>query len=59
VLLTDYDRATKTLGIADPMAENPLGSQRYRVQIDRAIGAILLGALTYDANLVVLRPKRP
>jgi hypothetical protein len=65
VLLTGYDRATKRIAIADPMAENPLGSQRYDVHIDRVIGAILLGSLTYDANLVVLRPgsysreKRP
>ncbi|MBY6204429.1 C39 family peptidase [Halomonas denitrificans] len=56
VLLTDYDRSTLEVGIADPMAENPHGAQRYRVHIDRVIGAILLGSLTYDANLVVLRP---
>jgi len=58
VLLTDYDRATREVGIADPMAGNPLGSQRYRVHIDRVIGAVLLGSLTYDANLVVIRPKK-
>lgn len=57
VLLTGYDRRSRTIGIADPMAENPHGSQRYDVHIDRVIGAILLGSLTYDANLVVLRPK--
>jgi hypothetical protein len=26
------------------------------VAVDRVIGAILLGVLTYDANLTVLRP---
>lgn len=57
VLLTGYDRATREVSIADPMKDNPLGSQRYRVPVDRVIGAILLGIVTYDANLVVLRPQ--
>lgn len=56
VLLSGYDRATREIHIADPMHDNPQGSQNYRVHIDRVIGAILLGALTYDANLLVLRP---
>ena len=71
VLLTGYHRESREVEIADPMKENPLGSrighggpgsggsQNYRVHIDRLIGAILLGAMTYDANLVVLRPPRP
>ncbi|MDT8439356.1 MAG: hypothetical protein RQ729_10145 [Wenzhouxiangellaceae bacterium] len=56
VLLTGYDRRTREVEIADPMGDNPLGAQNYRIHIDRVIGAILLGAVTYDANLVVLRP---
>jgi hypothetical protein len=56
VLLSGYDRITHEILIADPMHDNPQGSQNYRVHIDRVIGAILLGALTYDANLLVLRP---
>lgn len=70
VLLTGYHRKSREVEIADPMQENPLGtpvdtgdpgdagSQNYRVHIDRLIGAILLGAMTYDANLVVLKPRR-
>lgn len=70
VLLTGYHRETREVEIADPMQENPLGgqlaretaghpgSQNYRVHIDRLIGAVLLGAMTYDANLVVLQPGR-
>lgn len=61
VLLTGYVRETREVLIADPMGDNPLGEapgrQNYRVHIDRVIGAILLGALTYDANLVILRPQ--
>ena len=56
VLLTRYDPQTREILIADPMHPNPQGSQNYRIHIDRVIGAILLGALTYDANLLVIRP---
>lgn len=56
VLLTGYDSKTREILIADPMHPNPQGSQNYRVHIDRVIGAVLLGALTYDANLLVIRP---
>ena len=56
VLLSGYDRKTREVLIADPMHPNPQGSQNYRVHIDRVLGAILLGALTYDANLLVMRP---
>lgn len=56
VLLTGYDRKTREVLIADPMHPNPQGSQNYRVHIDRVIGAVLLGALTYDANLLVMHP---
>lgn len=56
VLLSGYDPATREVLVADPMHDNPQGSQNYRVHIDRVIGAVLLGALTYDANLLVLTP---
>ena len=56
VLLTGYDRKSREVLIADPMHPNPQGSQNYRIHIDRVIGAILLGALTYDANLLVMYP---
>jgi hypothetical protein len=56
VLLADYDRTTREILVADPMHPNPRGSQLYRVHVDRVIGAILLGALTYDANVLVLKP---
>lgn len=56
VLLTGYDRERREVRVADPMEGNPIGAQNYGVHIDRVIGAILLGAVTYDANLVVIRP---
>lgn len=57
VLLTGYDRQARTVQIADPYAENPIANQsRYAVPMDRLINAILLGVLTYDANLLIITP---
>lgn len=56
VVLTGYDRHKREITVADPMQSNPSGSQQYPVHVDRVIAAILLGALTYDANLLVIRP---
>jgi len=41
--------------VADPFYDNPLGEGHYYdVNVDRLIRAILLGAITYDANLLVI-----
>jgi hypothetical protein len=41
--------------VADPFYDNPLGEGHYYdVDVDRLIRAILLGAITYDANLLVI-----
>ena len=41
--------------VADPYFENPLGAgHSYDVEVQRLIRAILLGAVTYDANLLVI-----
>jgi hypothetical protein len=60
VVLSGYDRATKLVDVADPYEWNPLGGQRYySVDLHRLIGAVLLGSLTYDANLLVIEiPRR-
>jgi hypothetical protein len=58
VVLTGYRRDTREILIADPMASNPLVRSRYyAVNVQRLIGAILLGIMTYDANLLVIEPK--
>jgi hypothetical protein len=60
VVLTGYRRDTREILIADPLKANPLVRSRYyAVQVQRLIGAILLGVMTYDANLLVIEPKRP
>ena len=56
VVLTGYSRKDRTVLIADPHLHNPVGGGHlYAVNIDRLICAILLGILTYDANLLVIR----
>nr|WP_066835519.1 peptidase-C39 like family protein [Rufibacter quisquiliarum] len=44
--------------VADPYQENPLfGNNYYNVQVSRLINAIMLGIVTYDANLLAIEPK--
>jgi len=58
VVLTGYRRDTREILIADPFKNNPLVDSRYyAVKVQRLIGAILLGIVTYDANLLVIEPK--
>ncbi len=58
VVLAGYDPEEREVLIADPLRDNPLtGSQRYRLPLQRVLGAILLGVLTYDANFLVLGPR--
>ena len=58
VVLTGYRKHPREVLIADPLRINPLVDSRYyAVGAHRLIGAILLGAVTYDANLVVIEPK--
>ena len=59
VVLCGYNRENRTLQVADPLLPNPVAqTQLYDVGIDRVLCAILLGVLTYDANLLIIRPRR-
>jgi hypothetical protein len=58
VILCGYNRANKTITVADPLTQNPFSSTRkYDAHIDRVICSILLGVLTYDANFLIIKPK--
>jgi len=58
VVLTGYSKHPREVMVADPLQTNPLvGSRYYAVSAHRLIGAILLGAVTYDANVVVIEPR--
>ena len=59
VVLTGYDPDERAVLVTDPMHPNPLAHvHTYLVDIQRLIGAIYLGVLTYDANLLILEPER-
>jgi hypothetical protein len=63
VVITGYDEEKNCVYIADPMEPNPLGKgQVYTVSFVRLINSIMLGVITYDANLLIIEPpknKRP
>ncbi|MEQ8241683.1 MAG: C39 family peptidase [Cyclobacteriaceae bacterium] len=61
VVLCGYDEKTKRIKIADPLNPNPIKDriQYYNIDIQRVVNAILLGILTYDANLLIIQPKNP
>ena len=55
VVLCGYDEAARRIQVADPMRDNPLSPGHvYPVAVDRLRTAILLGVLTFDANLLLL-----
>lgn len=57
VVLHGYDATSRTVTIADPLEDNPgFDSQSYVVSMGRLVPAIMLGVLTYDANLLVIEP---
>lgn len=58
VVVHGYDPETDSVLVADPLHENAFGSHNYRVGVVRLMGAIMLGVLTYDGNLLVLEPRR-
>ena len=57
-VINGYDEAGNYVYLADPMNPNPLKSQYYSVNFDRLINSIMLGIVTYDANLLIIEPKR-
>ncbi len=58
VVLCGYDKQRQTTSVADPYRSNPLAQDHfYEVGFDRLVCSILLGVLTYDANLMVIQPQ--
>jgi len=59
VVLCGYNREQRTVLVADPLIPNPVSEgHNYIVSIDRVLCSILLGVLTYDASLLILRPAK-
>jgi len=58
VVLCGYNKETREVLVADPYKKNPVsGDHYYSVSIARLLGAILLGILTHDANLLIIEPR--
>ena len=58
VVLCGYDEHHKLVVVADPHRKNPLSHDNYyKVSSHRLINAIMLGVTSYDANLLIIRPK--
>lgn len=59
VVLCGYRRDRQAVLVADPFLENPMApGTHYEVSLERVIGAILLGVLTHDANLLMIEPGK-
>jgi hypothetical protein len=57
VVLCGWDSEQQRVRVADPLEDNPHHPEPiYWLPVERVINAILLGVLTYDANLLVLEP---
>jgi hypothetical protein len=62
VVIAGYNAARRRVLVVDPYEPHPYGpSHEYWISIDRAVGAILLGIVTHDANLLIVHPppQRP
>ncbi len=59
VVMHGYDPLTREVKVADPTRPGEfVDDHMYRVSVHRAIGAIMLGVLTHDANLLMIQPRR-
>jgi hypothetical protein len=57
VVVYGFDSSRRVVFVADPLGDNPpFGSHYYAVSTHRLLGAVLLGIVTYDANILVLEP---
>jgi len=59
VVLCGYRRDKQAVLVADPFLRHPRAPEtHYEVSLERAVGAILLGVLTHDANLLMIEPGK-
>ena len=58
VVLAGWEKEKRNVLVADPFIENPInGTNYYPVNINRLINSILLGIITYDANILIIEPQ--
>jgi hypothetical protein len=60
VVIAGYNAPRRRVLIVDPYQPHPYGTtHEYWISIDRAVGAVLLGIVTHDANLLIVHPPPP
>ncbi len=60
VVMYGFDQRTRNVLIADPLYPNPIAAtHKYHAPLSRVAAAILLGIVTYDANLLAVVPREP
>lgn len=58
VVLTDFNNTSQEVLVADPLLPNPMStSHQYWIPVQRVVNSILLGIVTYDANLLIIQKK--
>ena len=58
VVLYNFNKGRNEVLVADPYSGNPFtGYNNYSIDSQRVINSILLGIVTYDANLIIIQPK--
>jgi hypothetical protein len=58
VVLCGYRPRTQSVLVADPFAGPIAQGRHYEVALERVVGAIFLGVLTHDANLLLIEPGK-
>jgi hypothetical protein len=59
VIIAGFDEVHRSIVVVDPHRENPISRNNYyRVSSHRLINAILMGMITYDANLLIIQPNK-
>ena len=57
VVFCGYDQVERSVLVADPYLPNPIAhTHYYAVSLERAVCSVLLGIVTYDSNLLIIRP---
>jgi len=59
VVVNGFDPDSMEVIIADPYMDNPFNIKGvYRISVHRFINAVMLGIVTYDANLLIITPPK-
>ncbi|ELR70168.1 hypothetical protein C900_03853 [Fulvivirga imtechensis AK7] len=59
VIINGFNQKQRMAYIADPLDPNPISEkQYYKVSFQKLINSIMLGVMTYDANLLIIYPKK-